>query len=85
MAILNPREANAWIKAFLSDRTQQVILNGTCSNTADVHSGVPHGTVLGPTLFLIFINDLPNRVQSLVRLFADDCAFYDKLKAYLSD
>ena len=57
---------------FLSERTQQVIINGESSSKGKVISGVPQGTVLGPLLFLIYINDLPDRVNSQIQLFADD-------------
>ena len=64
------------MKDFLSDRTQQVIINGECSSKAKVISGVPQGTVLGPLLFLIYINDLPDRVNSQIGFFADDSYVY---------
>ena len=67
---------HAWIKGFLSGRTQRVMVNGEISSTAAVTSGVPQGTVLGPLLFLCYINDLPLAVKSQVRLFADDCLLY---------
>ena len=70
-----------WIKAFLSNRTQQVIVEGATSDTVPVVSGVPQGTVIEPLLFLIFINDLPNCVQSRIRLFADDCILYRKIRS----
>ena len=65
-----------WISAFLSNRTQKVVVNGECSSSVSASSGVPQGTVHGPLLFLCYINDLPDCVGSQVRLFADDCLVY---------
>jgi hypothetical protein len=68
---------HAWIQAFLVDRSQRVMVDGEHSEWAKVESGVPQGTVLGPVLFLAFINDLPKAVPNArVRLFADDCVMY---------
>ena len=69
-------ETLQWIKAFLSNRLQQVVVDNDKSDTVPVTSGVPQGSVLGPILFLIYINDLPDEVRSKVRLFADDTAVY---------
>ena len=68
-----------WIKAFLSYRQQQVLLDGVQSSQADVLSGVPRGTVLGPLLFLAFNNDMPEVTTSDTRLFADDGLLYREI------
>ena len=65
-----------WIDSFLSDRQQCVVVNGSKSGNEPVASGVPQGTVLGPILFLIHINDISENVSSEIRLFADDCVCY---------
>ena len=65
-----------WITSFLLDRTQCVLINGSCSPPLPVISGVPQGTVLGPLLFLLYINDITDNVSSEIRLFADDYILY---------
>ena len=62
-----------WITSWLSGRFQKVVLDGQASDPVPVLSGVPQASVLGPVLFLIFINDLPENTRSSVRRFADDC------------
>ena len=69
-------KTKSWITAFLDSRQQQVVVNGRASNTADVLSGVPQGTVLGPMLFLLYINDITDGVSSTMRLFVDDSILY---------
>jgi hypothetical protein len=70
-----------WIEAFLTGREQRVVVDGHRSTPAEVLSGVPQGTVLGPLLFLLHINDLPSVVDSQVRLFADDCLMYRPIRS----
>ena len=60
------------IRDFLSNRSMKVVVGGEFSQSCKVTSGVPQGSVLGPLLFLLFINDLPESVKSQVMLFADD-------------
>ena len=69
-----------WTASFLKTRTQSVVADGKHSKPARVLSGVPQGTVLGPLLFLLHINNLPSVVTSSVRLFADDCLLYRSIR-----
>ena len=65
-------ESLKWFSSFLQDRTQCVRVNGSLSSVEYLKSGIPQGTVLGPVLFLIFINDLPSVVENESSIFADD-------------
>ena len=65
-----------WIRSFLSGRRQRVKTNGEVSEWADVVSVVPQGSVLGPVLFVCYINDLPEEIHTNVKLFADDTKVY---------
>jgi len=69
-------KVNRWIGAFLHGRQQAVVVNGEISAYVGVKSGVPQGSVMGPALFLAYINDLPEGLSSPTRLFADDTAVY---------
>jgi hypothetical protein len=68
-----------WIENFLTNRQHQVVINGTTSKIREVTSGVPQGTVLGPLLFLLYINDIEKDLTSSIRLFADDSAVYRRI------
>ena len=70
-----------WVKSFLTGRTQRVIVRGSSSSCAEVVSGVPQGSVLGPILFIIYINDLPDIVKSQLKMFADDTKIYGKVNS----
>ncbi len=67
-----------WLQAFVSGRRQRVSVNGSKSTWSDVCSGVPQGSVIGPLLFVIFINDMPHNITNFVSLFADDTKLFGR-------
>ena len=69
----------SWIESFLTEREQEVRVNGELSKPKHVISGIPQGSVLGPLLFVVYINDLPDVVKSNVLLFADDTKIYRQI------
>ena len=73
-------QTHRWISNFLKHRAQRVVVGGEHSTWTDAISGVPQGTVLGPLLFLTYINDLPDNLKSSVRLFADDYVLYHEIQ-----
>ena len=67
----------SWFKSYLSDRTQVASINGSLSTSMTIETGVPQGSILGPLLFLIYLNDLPISLEHCkVNMYADDTAFY---------
>lgn len=75
-------EVSAWITAFLTHRSQFVMFDHMPSDVVPVTSGVPQGSVLGPLLFLIFINDITNNIGCKIKLFADDCVIYKEINSH---
>ena len=73
-------QTNKWIESFLTDRTQAVVVEGKSSSKVPVLSGVPQGSVLGPCLFVYYINDIAEGLTSNTRLFADDTMIYLAVK-----
>jgi hypothetical protein len=69
----------AWVKEFLLGRSQRVRVDGQLSEGVRVTSGVPQRSVLGPLLFLAYVNDIWTNTVSTIRLFADDCIIYRKI------
>ena len=70
-----------WLSTWLTKRSQRVVVDGCESEYVSVLSGIPQGTVLGPVMFLLYINDINNNVSSSLRLFADDCIIYRTIKS----
>jgi len=68
-----------WIREFLIGRTQRVRVGGELSDEVRVTSRVPQGSVLGPLLFLAYVNDIGRNIESNIGLFADDCVIYRKI------
>ena len=68
---------NKWFENYLTNRTQYVAINDSESSSKTVNSGVPQGSVLGPVLFLLYINDLPNATDFFTSLFADDTGLFN--------
>ena len=67
------------LKIYLENREQRVVLNGPTSEWRKIMSGIPQGSVLGPLLFLIYINDLPDGINSLCKIFADNTSLLSKV------
>ena len=65
-----------WFSSYLSGRKQRIIIPGASSDWANFQAGVPQGSILGPLLFLLYINDIVVNIKANVRLFADDTSLY---------
>ena len=67
------------LQSFLTDRYQRVLLNGQSSNWEKINAGVPQGSILGPLLFLIYINDITNNLENDAKLYADDTCLFSEV------
>ena len=65
-----------WCSDYLANRKQRVVIPGACSDWLPVTAGVPQGSILGPLLFLLYINDIVDNIKATIRLFADDTGLY---------
>ena len=71
-----PNQLRSWIRTWLTQRCQRVIVDGECSDFVHVHFEVPQGAVLGPLMFLLYVNYIGEGISSNIKLFADDCLLY---------
>ena len=74
-----------WLRHFLVGRKQRVVVRGSCSDWSRVTSGTPQGTILGPLLFLLYINDITECISSTVKLYADDTKIYREISDPITD
>ena len=65
-----------WFENYLNDRVQRVVVEGSASSYTEIKAGVPQGSILGPLMFLIYINDIVNDLGCNIHLFADDTSLY---------
>ena len=70
----------SWIYDFLKERRQRVVLNGIPSRLASVNSGIPQRSVLGPLLFILYVNDMPEAVTNMIKMFADNTEIFAECK-----
>jgi hypothetical protein len=73
-----------WLKSYLSERKIRVVINGQTSDYLDTNAGVPQGSILGPLLFLVFINDITDNIESDIHLFADDTSLLDIIENHIA-
>ena len=75
-----------WFKSYLTNRSQYVEINGTCSNLLSIGKGVPQGSILGPLLFIIFINDIHRSSKEFKFItYADDTTLFSSLSSFIPD
>lgn len=72
----------AWLSDFLNHRYQRVVINGTASKWVHIRSGVPQGSILGPLLFTLHVNNIPDIIKCNIKLFADDTKIIDLNSLY---
>ena len=72
-------QLHLWFRNFLTNRKQRVLIRGSYSDWSPVISGVPQGSILGPVMFLIYMNDIPDIITSTAKLFADDTKIYRQI------
>ena len=66
-----------WLGSYLNGRSQKVVINGVTSNPRHITASVPQGSILGPLLFLVYVNDLVNDLETTPYLFADDTSLLE--------